>query len=171
MNIGAIIMFTKEQLNEFLQESNYIEQEYSSQAMEDSIKAWDFAYKNKDLIDINYILEIHRLLAINLRPDIAGKIRNCDVFIGGKRKIFIDETIIKSDLLMKVCFEMLARGIEDREEWTKQIHVVFEEIHPFFDFNGRSGRLLWQIHRLNLGLPLHIIHEGEEQSAYYKWFQ
>jgi len=164
-------MFTKQQLNEFLQESNNIEREYSPQAMEDAQKAWEYAYENKDKIDINYILEIHRLLAINLRPDIAGKFRDCDVYIGGSRKAFISEYIIRADLFMKVCFEMLAKGMDDKEEKAKQVHIAFEGIHPFEDYNGRVGRCLYNIHRLNLGLPLHIIHEGEEQSAYYLWFQ
>lgn len=163
-------MHTNKQLNEFLKESNYIEREYSDIALQDSIKAWDFAYKNKDAITLEHVLKIHKLLACHLRPDIAGKIRTCDVYIGGKRKVFISEELIKSELLMKVCFEMLTRGIEDKESWTKQIHIVFENIHPFEDFNGRIGRILWQIHRLRLGLPILIIKE-KEKDKYYKWFK
>ena len=49
-------------------------------------------------------------------------------------------------------------------------HVMFEKTHPFIDFNGRTGRILWNIHRHLLGLPIKIIHEGEEQMEYYKLF-
>jgi len=72
---------------------------------------------------------------------------------------------------MRVCFEMLARGTFNKEERSKQIHVAFEDIHPFVDGNGRVGRILYNIHRIKLGLPIHIIHEGEEQKEYYKWFK
>jgi len=164
-------MFTKSELNEFLQQSNYIEQEYSSQAMEDTQKAWKYAYENQGLIDVVYILEIHRLLAINLRPDIAGKIRDCDVYIGGKKKTFINKEVIMDDLTKKVCVEMIWKDVKDKEQKAKDLHVIFEYIHPFSDFNGRVGRCLYNIHRLRLGLPLCIIHEGEEQYEYYKWFK
>jgi len=36
--------------------------------------------------------------------------------------------------------------------------------------NGRVGRILYNIHRLLLGLPIHVIHEGKEQKEYYTWF-
>lgn len=48
--------------------------------------------------------------------------------------------------------------------------LEFEKIHPFEDGNGRVGRMLYNINRLNAGLDLHIIHEGKEQIEYYKWF-
>lgn len=30
-------------------------------------------------------------------------------------------------------------------------HVVFEDLHPFMDGNGRTGRLLWAKHMLKIG--------------------
>ena len=57
------------------------------------------------------------------------------------------------------------------EETIEQDHIWFEKIHPFEDGNGRTGRILMNIQRLNAGLPLLIIHEGKEQMEYYKWFQ
>jgi len=58
-----------------------------------------------------------------------------------------------------------------KDECTKQCHVLFEKIHPFIDGNGRTGRMVYNWHRLKLGLPIHIIHEGKEQFKYYKWFK
>jgi len=158
-------------IKKFLRESNAIEGVYSNDALEDAISAWEFAYKNRNNITVDYILGIHKLLMSRLRPDIAGKIRDCDVFIGGERKFFISESLIKGDLMMKVCFEMIAKGNFDKEDKAKQAHIAFEYIHPFEDGNGRVGRILYNIHRLNFGLDAHIIHEGEEQYEYYKWFK
>ena len=49
-------------------------------------------------------------------------------------------------------------------------HIVFEQMHPFADGNGRTGRILMNIQMLNQEYPLLIIHEGKEQQEYYKWF-
>ena len=70
---------------EFLKESNAIEREFSKKALNDAIKAWSFAKEQKRL-DYWKILGIHQRLMQRLRPDIAGKIRNCVVYIGGERK-------------------------------------------------------------------------------------
>jgi len=159
---------------EFLKESNYIEDERSDIALEDSIEAWSYAYKNRnniDNIDLDYILGIHKRLAQRIDPKIAGKLRDCDVFIGGHRKIFVSEALLKEEL-RDVITTMNANNFDEgkEEEFTKHCHVMFEHIHPFRDINGRSGRILYNIHRLRLGLPVHIIHTGKEQHKYYEWF-
>lgn len=162
----------KKAINEFLQQSNFIEREYGDVALKDAKRAWKFAYENMGLnMNIDYVVEIHRLLMRRLRPDIAGKIRACDVWIGGHRVPFISEKLIQADILMKVLFEMYIHGDFDKELKAKQIHIAFEAIHPFEDGNGRVGRILYNIHRLKMGLPIHVIHEGDEQFEYRQWFR
>jgi Fic family protein len=165
-------------MREILKYSNWIEREYSKESLEDALSAWKYAKANIDKISIDYILKIHYLLMRRIRPDIAGKIRNCDVWIGGRLKMFISETLIKSDLMMNVCFEMISYGDFDKEEKSKLVHVIFEAIHPFEDGNGRTGRILWNIHRIRLGLKPKLIrgpNVGEDltndQIEYYKLFQ
>jgi Fic family protein len=65
---------------------------------------------------------------------------------------------------------MIREDKDKLEEKTLLMHIKFEEIHPFEDGNGRVGRILWNIQRLMLGLPLKIIHTGKEQFDYYKIF-
>lgn len=150
---------------EFLSESNKIEREYSDVALQDAKQAWTMAcLASKDGININYILGIHRRLLKRLNPEIAGKIRDCPVSIGGKTKWDNKEEIKES--LNKLC-KIIPKNEEEIKEW----HIKFEYIHPFEDGNGRTGRILLNIQRLKIGLPLLIIHEGEEQMRYYKWFK
>ncbi len=151
---------------EFLKHSNYIEAEYSKEALEDAKKAWEYAYLMKDHISLSYILGIHYILMKRLRPYIAGKVRNCDVRVGGKIKLFINQECLHHDLNRW----KIENWTKKHPENIKESHIWFEGIHPFKDGNGRVGRILYNIQRINAGLDIHIIHEGKEQMEYYKWF-
>lgn len=155
---------------EFLKHSNWIEKEYSEEALEDAHLAWEYL-KKKD-ITLETILTTHLLLMRRLDKEIAGKIRDCDVWIGGEKKIFVAEKLIRDDL-ENLCDAISAsrKLSSQREKVTKAMHIDFERLHPFVDGNGRVGRLVWQRHRMMLGLPIKVIHEGEEQEKYYEWFQ
>jgi len=162
-------------IEKFLQQSNYIEREYGEIALEDAKKAWKFAYENKDKINLDYILEIHRLLMQRLNPRIAGKFRDCDVWIGGHRKYFISEALFKEQLKkwIKLCNINKLKNKSNKEKW-KEIkfwHVIAENIHAHEDCNGRTYRLIMNIQRLQCGLPIKIIHTGTEQQLYYLWFR
>lgn len=160
----------EEEIEEFLSESNEIEREYSINALDDAKKAWDYAYKNRKNITVEYILEIHRLLLQRLDPDIAGKVRDCAVMIGYEVKKKKPEKVLLQEIKdwIKNC---KPKGKKANEKEIKKWHVAFEELHPHSDGNGRTGRILWQIQRLNNGLPIKIIHVGREQNSYYGWFK
>ena len=167
--------YKEKDIIEFLKESNAIESEYSDQALQDSKKAWDYAVKNARGITTKYVLKIHKLLLQNLRPNIAGKFRGCDVWIGGHRKYFISEALLKEEMRgwIMICDlkNLTKKSKGEKEKTIKEWHVIFESIHPFIDGNGRVGRILYNIHCLNASLPIHIIHTGEEQKNYYQWFK
>lgn len=166
----------------FLEQSNFIEAEYSKKALDDAEKAWSYAISRK--FNVDTVLGIHKLLMKRLRPDIAGKFRNCDVWIGGQRKKFLHEIKFQEDIteiMNKMTSTELMAKISDtkghqelpeslKSKTARELHVAFEKIHPFEDGNGRVGRILYNVHRLRMGLPLHVIHTGPEQLAYYQWF-
>jgi len=161
-----VVLLTEED-REFLKESNAIEGEYSKEALEDAEDSFRYAYDYKDKINIDYILEIHRLLMKRISPRIAGKTRECDVFVRNRKCLNPEE--IKEELRM-LCNPGL-NPVYLGEKWIKEWHINFERIHPFEDGNGRVGRILMNIQRLEIGLPLLIIHKGKEQQEYYKWFE
>ena len=166
--------YTNKEVMEFLQESNAIEGVYDNLALADAHDAWNYALKYRNKLDFEKLLAIHKLLMHRQRPDIAGQIRNDDVWIGGNRKVFVSYQLLKEQLTEWLSgFRLDKKGIQKRE-WAKALinkHVSFEDIHPFEDGNGRVGRILYNIQRYNSGLPIDIIHEGDEQMEYYELFR
>ena len=161
---------------EFLRESNAIEGEYSKIALDDSINAWQYAYKKcikkNEPMSEEIVLGIHKRLMKRLNPRISGKFRKLRVGVMTKEgfKEAIDYTKIREEIMnWSILFNKGVREIT-QADW-KPSHILFEHIHPFEDGNGRTGRILMNIQRLKLNLPLLIIHEGKEQFEYYKWFK
>ena len=159
---------TDEEVNEFLKESNAIEREYSEQALRDSHQAWMMGnLAAKEGMSISWICGIHRRLLKNLDPEIAGKIRKIQVGVmtnEGFRE-GTHHSLIRHEL--KELCKIIPKTAKEIKKW----HIKFEHLHPFRDGNGRSGRIIMNVQRLKLGLPILIIHEGEEQFEYYKWFK
>jgi len=160
----------KDEEIEFLSESNKIEREYSGEALEDAKQAWTMAKLYLDEpISVNYILAIHRRLMKRLNLKIAGKIRKVRVGVmtkdGFKEAINFKE--IKEELRL-LCNPGLYPI--SSENLIKRWHIRFEEIHPFEDGNGRTCRILMNIQRLKIGLPLLIIY-NKDKSKYYEWFK
>ncbi len=167
------------QVVEFLDESNAIERVYHPEALTLSMKAWNYALKSLDKgpLDLDIILGIHRRLIGKMNKRIAGKLRDCDVWIGGERKALLSISLLEARVNIWAEHYNKLTSVKDvltesgKEIYAKESHVKFEDIHPFEDGNGRVGRILFNTLRLELGLPLMIIHAGDEQFEYYKWFK
>lgn len=151
----------------FLTESNKIEREYSEEALEDAKHAWNFAKSHSHNRMGRIMIElIHSELMRNLNPRIAGNIRKCDVWVGNRKCLAPEKIVEEQNLLANPgLYPVLS------EELIKRWHIEFEKIHPFEDGNGRVGRIIMNIQRIAIGLPILIIHEGKEQQEYYKWFK
>lgn len=173
--------YSEKELEEFLRESNAIEGKHSDECLHWAKNAWEYLYeRDADReMSVAVVRDVHRALMqpresfddIHLWPHWAGELRNGDVYIGGKPAMFAKH-VIKN--LEHWCMEMnKPRDLQPPalEELSKQLHVEYEKIHPFFDGNGRTGRMFMNWWRLKQGLPLLIIHTGEEQWDYYQWFR
>lgn len=170
-------IYEPKKVEKFLLESNKIEDELRVIAYEDALKAWEYL-KMKSFLTPEVILGVHHFLLGRINPDIAGEWRNCDVYIGGHKKKFVSVQLIEEDvrnfiLEMGMTPEL---PMDDLEEFTKQSHIQFEDIHGFQDGNGRTGRLIYLWHRMKLGLPIKVIHadwpkKDGEQQKYYNWFK
>lgn len=168
ITIKKSVLPKKEEINEFLRQSNAIENEHSETAFLDAWKAWGYlevqAQKETDN-PLTIILKAHQFLSKRIMPGIAGKFRDCAVYIGGKEAPpFYAIPVLLEEWVKK---HWKAKSVNS----IKAAHVAFEHIHPFVDGNGRTGRLVMNFQRLKAGLPLLIIHTGKEQYDYYGWFE
>jgi Fic family protein len=150
-------------LIEFIDHSNMIEAVYDDSEIPNTVNAWEYLKKfNK--IGLEQILEVHKRIMLSRNSKIAGKLRNCNVFVGGRSCPYY--TLV-SGLLREWINKY--KKVKTEEE-AKQAHIDFEHIHPFEDGNGRTGRLIWLWHRCKANLPFMMIRE-ERRWDYYKWFE
>lgn len=150
-------------LDLFLQESNNIEDIWDDQSLKQAKKAWNFLIKQEKLTPEN----IQKMQGIGskylLEEEFCGKFRKCDVWIGGRKG---RDWILVPTLIQNWCDIANKSKTEDE---IQHDHVAYERIHPFGDYNGRSGRILMNWQRTKNGLPLLVIYE-KEKWMYYKWF-
>lgn len=165
--------YTKKKVTEFLMESNAIEGVYGPVGLKNAQKAWDYLVKAKKMTSA-VVLETHRLLMqeTDLLPQYVGVLRDCPVWVGGREGMksqYLKQAIESWCLEMNQRFTCKVPGCKD--EWSESLHVIYEKVHPFADGNGRTGRMFMNWWRMKHDLPILIIHEGDEQMAYYQWFK
>jgi len=147
-----------------------IEDKFSPNKSLKDIKETESHYKifldilnKKQSISNKLILEWHKELFKETKPDIAGKYRDYLVRVGNYLapdwqdiKELIDKFIISINKIKLNPVEFAAR-----------MHYRFEKIHPFGDGNGRIGRLIMNYILWHNNYPMLII-EYKKRRSYYK---
>ena len=124
-------------------------------------KAYIFMKKYSKDIDKNLILSLHKILKQDISED-AGSFRNAGVKVGNM--IGLNHRLIHIEIgnLIKWYKKAELHPIE----LVAQFHCTFERIHPFFDGNGRVGRLLMNHTLMRKGYPPVII-QNKNKKRYY----
>ena len=153
---------TEKEVDEFLYQSNLIEGIDDPRMLADAIDAWTWLMKQEKL-DSKVILTTHKILMRNsgLYPNERGYFRTCEVTVGGRSGL-------KHTLVPKAIEGWCAMANVFTHDW-KNMHVAYEQIHPFVDGNGRTGRMFMNWQRLKFGVPLLTIN-ADARGEYYKWF-
>ncbi len=171
----------EEDLNKFIWESNAIENVKSQEAFDDSYSAWRYIQGQIDnftKISIPAIERIHSEVMRRLQLDIAGKFRDTDMVVGGGGKITGHKEVqsqMENWIRLYSVIPTFGRASTDEGKGLiaghiKKAHIAFENIHPFYDGNGRVGRLIMLWQRVVAGLPIEIIYERQKEK-YYEWFR
>lgn len=147
-------------IKELIKESNAIEGVYDDSEIDQSLKAWDYLLTVED-IGKEEVLETHRIIMDVLNHEIAGKFRKLNVRVGESVKIPWKKVIRQLELLIKY---KPYNGLACLD-W----HIQFEQIHPFEDGNGRTGRMIYFWHCSKIWKEP-IMFREKDKRGYYSLF-
>jgi len=122
-----------------------------------NVRAMDAAVALADRIDADAILRMHDALLSSTSPEIAGRWRTEQVWIGGSDHGPHGATFVPPHHRhLPAAIDDLVTFI-DRDDvpvlaQAAVAHAQFETIHPFVDGNGRTGRALLHAHLRHKGL-------------------
>lgn len=112
------------------------------------------------------ILEVHALVLANIEKDFAGRYRTSGVRITGAN--FVPPNALKIDSYMEELITWVNSGSDHLHPLVRVciFHHRFVWIHPFFDGNGRSARLLFNLLLMKQGYPPAIILKNDRKKYY-----
>jgi len=115
-------------------------------------------------IDEGYILKLHSIVMYNFHDKLPGKYRTGHVNLTNTEKALpsAQEVPIRMRAFVKEVNRYESKPIAK----IARDHYEFEAIHPFFDGNGRVGRLLMATQLLSHGYPPALI-RLDDRYAYY----
>jgi Fic family protein len=111
-----------------------------------------------------YILKLHSIMLYNFNNKLPGKYRT------GHVNLTNTEKVLPSPQQVPILMRLFIKNLNDyKVDILKKVasdHYEFESIHPFFDGNGRIGRIIMLTQLLSKGYPPAII-EVEDRYKYY----
>jgi Fic family protein len=134
-------------------------------------EALDFLYElvrdgENHTLSERLVRTIHQLLVQDTDKAWAGKYRNSNIYIAGAEHVPPDALDVQSE--MEALIKWLATEENKREpiELAAIFHHRLVKIHPFFDGNGRTARLMMNVILMQAGYPLAIILKNDQKKYY-----
>ncbi len=117
-------------------------------------------------ISEHLIRQLHQLVVQETEKEWAGKYRNGTVIIGGAKHMPPAATDVPRQ--MRNLMQWLQKNERKLHtiELSAILHHKLAAIHPFFDGNGRTARLVMNIVLMRKGFPLAIILKNDRKKYY-----
>lgn len=112
------------------------------------------------------IRSVHELVLLKIDKEFAGMYRNAAVRISGARFQPPEASLVPSLMSDFLDFISAQSGEMETALLAAIFHHRFVWIHPFFDGNGRTGRLLFNLLLLQKGYPPAIILKVDRKKYY-----
>lgn len=128
-------------------------------------KAYDWILTYRGNINKQFILKLHKILTKGiLYPSESGKIRKVQVYIRGAKEIPPKPEEVDARLKALLKWYKANKKKYHPAVVASYFHTAFERVHPFVDFNGRTGRLLLNFILLkNDYPPIDIRNKGKQR--------
>jgi len=112
------------------------------------------------------ILGLHGLVLQKIEKEFVGRYRNAGVRISGAN--FVPPNALKVDALMDALIQWVNNPSNPLDIIVKAaiFHHRFVWIHPFFDGNGRTVRLVFNLLLMRAGFPPAIILKNDRKKYY-----
>jgi len=120
----------------------------------------------KKAVDEKSLLDVHQIVMSKIEKEFAGRYRNGMVRIVGAN--FSPPNHLKVDDFMGQFFTFVNDNPLDLHiaEMAAVMHHRFVWIHPFFDGNGRTVRLMMNLYLMQNGYPPAIILKNDRKKYY-----
>ncbi len=120
--------------------------------------------KENSTLSVKLIKDFHNIILRMTDPEIAGVFKRYNNSISNSQTktsspFHTEEALIK-------LIENYNKSEENIIEKVAKFHADFEQIHPFVDGNGRTGRLIMNLELMKAGYPICIISK-EDRLEYY----
>jgi Fic family protein len=112
------------------------------------------------------IRTLHQLVMKKTDEECAGKYRTSKVFIGGADYVPPDALQIPHEMKNLIIWFSKERKHLHPVEFAALLHHKLVSIHPFFDGNGRTARLVMNIVLMRTGYPLVVILKNDRKKYY-----
>ena len=133
---------------------------------QESIEFVESLVSDDYLLKATDILDVHKLVLYRIEKDFAGRYRNSGVRIAGAN--FVPPNALKIDALMEDLIDWVNGNDDTLDPVVKAtfFHHRFVWIHPFFDGNGRTVRLIFNLLLMKEGFPPAIILKNDRKKYY-----
>ena len=120
-------------------------------------------------LTLEKILLLHKMLISNIRDDIAGRFRQNDEWVRVANHIALAPSQVVG-ALESMLISYQGSYSENIIKRISQLHLSFEQIHPFVDGNGRVGRAISNYLLIREGfVPINI--KFIDRNQYYNAFE
>ena len=136
----------------------------------DHKEALDFLYElvsgKRCTISEHLIRQLHQLVVQGTEKEWAGRFRNGAVIIGGAKHVPPDALDVPRQMASMMRWLKQNQRKLHTVELSALLHHKLAAIHPFFDGNGRTARLVMNIILMMKGFPLAIILKNDRKKYY-----